>query len=329
MSTEITVSAPAKLFILGEHAVVFDGTCIVTAVDARLHVKLSRRPDPVLHIDAPDVGLADFQRPLTDVIAGQASTPESAFIESCVRIFHERHHISTGLNIQTHSQFKREYGIGSSSAVVAATLFGLSQLYEQDFTKEELLKMGVDAIQRVQTLGSGADLAAAIYGGTLYYVNREPRQAELLTVGDLPLLVVYSGHKASTRRWVESVGDLQHRWPMIVNPVVEAMLAIVETGKAAILTQDWSQLGTLMNIQHGLLHALGVDTASLSQIVHFAREQGAYGAKLSGAGGGDCAIILCDLEDVDDIRTRLTDAGLRILELKANADGVQIESDAT
>jgi mevalonate kinase len=327
MSTEITVSAPAKLFILGEHAVVFDGTCIVTAVDARLYVKLSHQTEPRLYIDAPDVGLVAFQRPLTDVIAGQPSTLESAFIESCVRVFHEKHPISTGIRIETYSEFKREYGIGSSSAVVAAALFGLAQLFEQDFTKEELLKMGVGAIQRVQSLGSGADLAAAIYGGTLYYVNHEPRRIELLAVRDLPLLVVYSGHKASTRRWVEAVGDLQHRWPMIVNPVVESMLAIVETGKAAILTQDWSQLGTLMNIQHGLLHALGVDTASLSQIVHFAREQGAYGAKLSGAGGGDCAIILCDPDHITDMRARLADTGYKTLELQANADGVRLESD--
>jgi len=81
-----------------------------------------------------------------------------------------------------------------------------------------------------------------------------------------------------------------------------------------------------MNIQHGLLHALDVDTPALSNIVFAARAAGAYGAKLSGAGGGDCAIVLVDPAQKDAIAAKLRAAGHNVLDINVNADGVRLET---
>ena len=326
MPQNLTVSAPAKLFLLGEHAVVFDGACIITAVSARLYVSLSRSQDTTLTLHAPDVGLANYQKPIADVLASPEKAGNSRFVESCLAVFNERYSIQSGLHITTRTEFNPDLGIGSSSAVVAATLFGLAQLYEVDLTHAELLELGIEAIQRVQNLGSGADLAVAVYGGTIYYVNRIPRSVTPLPADKLPVFAAWSGSKVSTVNLVKEVEKLYARHPTIISPLIDTMLEIVEAGKKAILDEDWATVGELMNIQHGLLNALGVDTASLANIVFSARASGALGAKLSGAGGGDCVVILTTPTEYQSIQKKLAQAGLHIIDYTLNADGVRLET---
>ena len=327
MSKTLTVSAPAKLFLLGEHAVVFDGACIITAVSARLYATLTYIPEPTLILDAPDVGLAKYQKSMSDVFNSPEKTDNSRFVESCLAVFHARYSISNGLHITTSNEFNTDLGIGSSSAVVAAILFGLAQIYEVELSLSELLEMGIEAIQRVQNLGSGADLAVAIYGGTIYYENRHPRAVTLLPIKHLPIFAVWSGKKVSTVNLVKEVGRLYQRRPTIVPPLIDTMLGIVEAGKTAFNEQDWVTVGELMNIQHGLLHALGVDTASLADIIFSAREVGAFGAKLSGAGGGDCAVILTSPDKQLAVQTKLRQMGKHVVDYTLNAEGVRRESE--
>lgn len=328
---QLTVSAPGKLFLLGEHAVVYDGTCLITAVDTRLRMNLTRRASttPTLHISAPDIGLQNWSIRLDALLQKNHFEGKSSFIESCVTLFFRRFLTTSTFNedlfIETHSDFDPKFGLGSSSATVAACLFGLAQLYQFDLSATELFEMGLVAIQQVQKLGSGADLAAAIYGGTLYYANRPPRQITPLENVELPLLVVYSGEKAGTVNYVRQVEALKKRHPAVIDPIIETMLKIVEAGRDALMTKDWVSFGELMNIQHGLLHALGVDTPSLAEIVLTARQAGAYGAKLSGAGGGDCAIVLVDEAQSSDVCAAMKVIGKHVLNLRVNAPGVQVD----
>lgn len=327
--TPITTSAPAKLFLLGEHVVVFNGMCLVTTVDARLYLTLTPRTDQTVIIDAPDVGLQGWQRPLAEVLKTPSTASESAFIENGLAHFASQYpFLKTGLHIETRSEFPREYGIGSSSAVVAALLWALTALYNVAPDKEKLLKLGTQAIRRVQPRGSGADLAAALYGGTIYYENHLDGWVQPLEVeNDWPLMIVYSGTKANTKHWVQHVKEYYDRWPEAVQTILTAMIALVDQGKQLLReTADWPRLGELMNMQHGLLHSLGVDTPALSRIVFSAREAGAWGAKLSGAGGGDCAIILTPPDRQAAVRARLTEQGFEILDLAVHVEGARLET---
>lgn len=323
----VTVSAPAKLFILGEHAVVYDGQAIVTAVDARLSVTIraEQADRPQLSIDALDVGLQNWQRDITTVAQQGQFEGESRFIESCVARFHQFHPLDHSLYIRTQSHFARDLGLGSSSATVAATLFALAQLFAPNLSLADIFDMGLDAIRAVQKLGSGADLAAALYGGTLYYINREPRHVYPLEIDELPMVAVYSGQKAGTVSYVQQVRVLRDTYPQVIDPIIQSMLEIVDSGRQAIQGQNWQALGTLMNVQHGLLHALGVDTAALSEVIFLARQAQALGAKLSGAGGGDCAIVLHASGMEKRLRAALHKIGRDILPYGLHADGVRID----
>ena len=328
----IHVSAPAKLFILGEHAVVYDGRSIVSAVDARLHVTIqttSPSSQPAVTIDAPDVGLYGWQTPLADILSKTQFEGESRFLEATLAAFQQHTPLNADIAISTHMDFDRELGLGSSSATVAATLFALSQLFAPQLSNMQLFNTGLQAILMAQgKIGSGADLAAAIYGGTIYYVNQEPRQITALDIEKLPIVAVYSGQKAGTTSYVRQVKKLHDQHPTIINNIIQNMLTIVDAGKDAILQKDWPKLGRLMHIQHGLLHALGVDTSALVEVIFAAKAAGSDGAKLSGAGGGDCAIVLASTPSQrEKLAAQLQTIDREILPYTLHANGVRVETN--
>jgi mevalonate kinase len=126
---------------------------------------------------------------------------------------------------------------------------------------------------------------------------------------------------------VRQVTALLDTWPTAVTHIFDTMAELVRLGRIALGTADWQGLGQLMDMQHGLAHAIGVDTAETVELVFRAREAGAYGAKLSGAGGGDCIIVLAPGHKRTDIENTLRRSGGQIVPVLPNAPGVRIETE--
>jgi mevalonate kinase len=85
---------------------------------------------------------------------------------------------------------------------------------------------------------------------------------------------------------------------------------------------DIEDLGNLMNINQGLLDSLGVNNLELSKLIYGARQAGAIGAKLSGAGGGDCMIALSKEQDKEPVEQAIESMGGKVLKIKIGAAGV-------
>ena len=100
---------------------------------------------------------------------------------------------------------------------------------------------------------------------------------------------------------VEGVADLKEHNPGIMDSVIDAMGDISRNGLDALMSNDAWRIGDLMNINHGLLSGIGVSTMKLEILVHTARQNGALGAKLTGAGGGGCMIALAEEPDIANI----------------------------
>ena len=71
------------------------------------------------------------------------------------------------------------------------------------------------------------------------------------------------------------------------------MDSLSRQGADLLRAGDWHELGELMNLCHGLLNAIGVSTPTLERMVTLARQAGAAGAKLTGAGGGGSIVAMC------------------------------------
>ena len=121
---------------------------------------------------------------------------------------------------------------------------------------------------------------------------------------------------------VEYVAALKERNLEEMNKILDSMGMIAESGLDALMKADINRIGDLMDLNHGLLSAIGVSTMKLEILCHTSRNNGALGAKLTGAGGGGCMIALAEEPDIPDIerairrrksesyRVSLTDRGV-------------------
>ncbi len=318
---KIKVSVPGKLMLFGEHAVVYNRPCIVTAVNQRMTVTAELTAQNTLTIQAPDVSIANLT---IDYDANEADLPKGArFIFSAVKNFCNQTDWKSGLIISTHSEFSNEFGFGSSSAVTVGVVKALSELSGANLDNHALFKIAYQSVLDVQKVGSGFDLAAAIWGGTLYFVTGGKEIKPLLN--NLSLVVGYTGIKANTVAMIQQVASAHHTALQKIDQIFDKIEQIVTLAKTELIQGNWLKLGALMNENQAVLAALGVNTPVLKNLISAALSSGALGAKLSGAGGGDCMIALATAETASAVAAGIEAAGGKVLSVSLNAAGVRIE----
>ncbi|MBP8591485.1 mevalonate kinase [Candidatus Shapirobacteria bacterium] len=322
---EVEVSAPGKLMLFGEHAVVYNRPCLVTAVDQRMMVAMEISARQVIEIEAPGVGIRNYRRKVKDLGKGTNIPKGVRFLERAIKNFFDQYQVESGLKIKTKSEFSSQFGFGSSSAVTAATLEGLSILLGINLSKKELFNLAYKTVLDLQGVGSGFDLAAAIWGGTVYFVTGGKRIIPLKKMGKLPLVIGYSGVKAETPTLVRQVESLYLRYPRLVEGIFDHISLLTREAKKALVEGNFKKGGELMNLNQGLLESLGVNTKKLAALIFAAREAGAYGAKLSGAGGGDCMIALVNKETKPAVERAIGKSKGLVIKVQTGAEGVRRE----
>ena len=320
----ITVSAPGKLMLFGEHAVVYNRPCIVTAVEQRMYATIELLDLQNFELQAPDVNITDYTKPITDL--GNGEIPKGAkFVEIAVKNFFEKYNISQGIKITTRSDFSSEFGFGSSSASTVCVVKALSEIFELNLSDKDIFDISYKTVLDIQGKGSGFDVAAAVFGGTLYFVTGG-KIIETLDIKNLPLIVGYSGIKADTVTLINAVKELSNKNPQLVESIYNSIEILVNSAKKEIVNQNWEQIGILMSENQKLLQSLGVSIPKLDNMIMSANNAGAYGAKLSGAGGGDCIIVLTPQEKISEVKTSIEKCDAKILNVETNAKGVKKES---
>ncbi|MEI9954681.1 MAG: mevalonate kinase [Pseudomonadota bacterium] len=155
---------------------------------------------------------------------------------------------------------------------------------------------------------SGIDAAAAAHDGCLLFDRANGLQP--IALGrDLVLAIGLAGPPASTKLMVESVARLRERRPAVVDKAFEGIGALVRNAKLCLEAGDLPGLGSLMNYNQMLLSGLFVSTEGIERCCGLARDAGALGAKLTGAGGGGAVVALCD-EDSEPILGAWRAAGI-------------------
>lgn len=323
MSRGVTCSAPGKLMLFGEHAVVYGRPCIVTAVDQRMRATISLRADDLFHLEAEDVQLTGYEKSISEL--GKGKIPRgAAFVERAVQLFCEHTGWAGGVSVEMRSEFSALFGFGSSSASTVAVLSALNVATESGLATEMLFDIAYKTVLAVQGKGSGFDIAAAAWGGTLWFVAGG-EEVEPLNLRGASIVIGYSGIKADTVTLMEQVRRLAQQDPALVESVYDSMGDVARSARRAIDECDWKTLGSLMDINQSLLASLGVSTAKLDAMIGAARAAGAYGAKLSGAGGGDCMIALVPVGNEQPVQAALAAVGGVALAASVQAPGVRLE----
>ena len=311
--------------LLGEHAVVYGKPCLVTAVDQRMKLEACLLEESVFQLEAPNVNIQGYQKSLSEI--GKGDIPKGAkFIEIAVKNFLRLHPQKEGLKIETKSEFSSQFGFGSSSASTVCTIKALSELFGLNLSPKDIFDLSYKTVLDIQGKGSGFDIAAAIYGGTLYFVTGG-KKIEPLEANGLDLIVGYSGVKADTVTMINMIKEKMTTQKEGIEKIFTAIADLVEKAKKSIAEKDLQRLGTYMNYNQDYLEDLGVSTEKLNSMISAARKAGAYGAKLSGAGGGDCMIVLVSKDSKKAVSQAIETVGGENIDIKTNAEGATIEND--
>lgn len=320
---KVTVSAPGKLMLLGEHAVVYNRPCLVTAVDQRMRATVEILSSADFELEAPDVNVTGYKKPLSEL--GVGDIPKGAqFVEIAVKNMTEKYPLSSGIRVTTASEFSSQFGFGSSSASTVCTVKAISVLLGLNLSKKEIFDIAFKTVLDIQKKGSGFDVAAAVFGGTLYFVTGG-RVIEPMPIFTLPLIVGYSGVKADTVTLINKVKESFAGREIRLEEIYTGIKQLVEEAKHALLKSDWQKFGDLMNQNQTYLNELGVSIEKLDSMINASLTAGAYGAKLSGAGGGDCMITVCAKEKEEAVKAGITATGGEVINIKTNAEGARVE----
>ena len=281
-------TAPGSLMLLGEYAVLHGKHAIVCAVNKRITVTLTPRQDKRIEILSSLHG-----RFVTELPALQ--TAESfRFVIGVLQQYHSK--LKTGCDLNITTDFSDKMGLGSSAAVTVATLSAVVSWLNINLSPQELTHEARHIIKTIQSVGSGADVAASVHGGIISYLA-QPLQIEKFTTFH-PITVLYSGYKTTTVSAIQQVNESFAIYPNLFHQMTNVIGECSSQGIQFLRTQDWKNLGKVMNVQQGLMEALGVSTNLLHDMVGNLRQQpGILGAKISGSGLGDCIIGLGKLKD--------------------------------
>lgn len=306
----IRASAPGKMILFGEHAVVFGKPALALAIDLRITASLT-----------PSTRYLVNGRPMRKQY--------HAYISRCLDEAWE----GPPVEITTRSQIPSGSGLGSSAAVTVATVATLLS-DKGRFDAAEVARKSFMVELGVQGRASPTDTSTSCHGhgvlvsgdksdGFLWSVESGGRTWHVhhRDVPDMVFVVGYTGIHASTGPLVAGVKKLVDGSPDAAR-AVDRIGELVMDGAEALERGDKTRLGRLMAENHELLNSLGVGHPLLDRAVD-ACASSCYGAKLTGAGGGGSMIALTD--DPERASNAISAAGCTPIVVAVGCDGARLE----
>lgn len=293
---------------MGEHAVLHGQPALVCAISKRMKVELLPRQDRDVLLHS---ALGEHETSLDELAPNESFRFVLGAIRTC------REDLEQGFELDIRSEMSHQMGLGSSAAVTVATLAALTGAQGRELKPADLLADGIRIIRKAQGgVGSGADVAASVHGGCLRYFSESQEVVVLPTAPKLTVL--YSGSKMPTPEVIALVDENRKNQPEVFAALDALIGDVVQRAFAAATRDDWQSVGELMNIHHGLMDALGVNNAELSELVYELREDpNILGSKISGSGLGDCVVGLG--------KAMRHDWGVPSVAVTAEAAGAQVE----
>ncbi|OGQ26311.1 MAG: mevalonate kinase [Deltaproteobacteria bacterium RBG_16_71_12] len=297
--------APGKVILFGEHAVVYGQPAIAGTIDRGIRVAVSQKDGD--GADGPlfkSHSMAMRARP-----DPHGEGPESLrkALGVLVDLYGER---VRRLIFSAEGTIPAGAGLGSSAALSVALLRGVQRVLGEPALGGDALVERAFALERVfHGNPSGVDHTTIALGGCIAY-RRAPAEgghggaiAERLTLPRrLRLAVAVAGSHGGTAQAVAALRERARRHQDAYQRIYQGIGELAAEGRAALEAGALAAVGELMDLNQGYLNALGVSTPAIEALCATARERGALGAKLSGAGGGGAVIALVEDDPAPVVR---------------------------
>jgi mevalonate kinase len=298
-----TSSAPGKIILFGEHAVVYGQPALavpVTQVHATATVSENSRGG--IMVEAPNINLSAELSSLAE------NHPLAAVINNVFSTLNIQNPPACTIYLQ--STIPVASGLGSGAAVSVAIIRALSAFLGQPMLDEQVNKLAFESEKLYHGTPSGIDNTVVTYARPVYFIKR--KAIKTFHVGaPFTIMIGGTGISAPTKGAVSAVRKLwqsdNSRWDKVFTSVGE----IVWNARQAIERGDTGELGRLMDANHTFLQEMTVSCQELDQLVEAARKSGALGAKLSGGGRGGNMIALVEKENAPVVARALSSAGAK------------------
>ncbi len=294
--------AAGKVILFGEHAVVYGRPAVavpVTQVEAQAQIADG----------APGQGITIVAQDLARVYRLSEAAPDDA-LRAIVSGTLE--HVGVGLEhdltITVRSTIPIARGLGSGAAVSTAIVRALGRHFDRRMSSQAVSDLVYETEVLYHGTPSGIDNTVVAFQKPVYFVKGQ--EMEIFEVGR-PFLLVIADTGVSSPTKV-AVGDVRRAWekaPQKYDRLFDQMGAIAQAGRAAIERGEIEEMGRLMDENQSLLRSIEVSSSQLEALIEAARQGGALGAKLSGAGRGGNMIALVTADTCDQVSAALRQAG--------------------
>ncbi len=278
----VKCSAPGKVILFGEHAVVYGEPAISIAIDKRISCDMKKA------------------REKTTVNGYEIDVEHQGYIMQAIRTSGYEGH----LEIRTESNLPSGAGLGSSAAVTVSSL-GCLKGIQDEIQEESIAKTSFEIEFEVQGSASPIDTSTSTHGSGIM-LSKEKRDSFLWQIDkgdrrwyihhrnipDIPIVVGDTRIHAPTPPLVEKVRRFYEK-SNFAKEVIREIGELVNQGSKALEDEDLEKVGSLMNENHRLLSILGVSHPKLDDLVNVAQRH-SYGAKLTGAGGGGSMVAITE-----------------------------------
>uniref|UniRef100_A0A2K6EKD6 Mevalonate kinase n=1 Tax=Propithecus coquereli TaxID=379532 RepID=A0A2K6EKD6_PROCO len=331
LSEVLLVSAPGKVILHGEHAVVHGKVALAVALNLRTFLQLEPHSNGKVGLNLPNIGVkrvwdvARLQVLDTSFLGqGDVTAPTPEQVEKLKEV----------------ACFPEDCAVTERLAVLAFLYLYLSICRKQRWTEQDLELINKWAFQGERVIHgnpSGVDNAVSTWGGALRY--QQGKISPLKRPPALQILLTNTKVPRSTKALVAGVRTRLIKFPEIVAPVLTSIDAIsLECERvlgemaAAPAPEQYLVLEELIDMNQHHLNALGVGHASLDQLCRVTMARGLH-SKLTGAGGGGCGITLLkpglERPEVEATKQALTGCGFDCWETSVGAPGVSVHSAAS
>ena len=272
----MSATAHGKVILLGEHAVVYGQPCLAGSLHPGASCDAEHGPGGVrLH-------LVPWDRSFTPDDGSEIGRAVGGL---CAALGVSDAALTLTLSLPGGG------GVGSSAAMGVACARALAELAGRSLDDQAVMELALGWERVFHGNPSGVDHTLAALGGVGVFVRGEGLR-RLRLRGPVPLCLGDTGERSATRAMVEGVAVLRTRNPAMTDRTLDAIGVVVRNGALALEAGDAKGLGDFMNLNQNLLASLLVSTERIEDLCAAARDAGAYGAKLTGGGGGGCVIAL-------------------------------------
>jgi mevalonate kinase len=303
-----------KVILFGEHFVVHGLPGVVSAIDSTTDAEVKKA--------AKGITVKDERK----TAKGYSEEKRLQQIESIERMLKAMGlDPKIGLDIWIGGTLPGFSGLGASAASSVAIARAIAQELGMQISDEKINQIAYEGEKAYAGNPSGIDNTAATYGGLMWFKKDMAGGADkiekLHVRRKIEIVIGSTGKVANTKAMVEGVADRKKKNSLKYNLFFKQAENVAIAGRKALESYDLKKVGDLMNENHRLLQEIGVSSKELDLLVDLARKKGAFGAKLTGGGGGGCMVALTPGKDLQgQVLSAIKSLGFEVLSTKIGVE---------